>query len=98
MFVHEKNVWCVSAGGHIGTSSREAVFYVGASSGFGMERLDVEDHGDNVQLQPEAGAKVRCLDNVSSRRGSERGEIDEMYLRQEGHGDSSTEEFTEMLR
>ena len=62
-FVNEKK-WRLCARGDIGTSSRKTVLQVGAGDRFGVESLDVEDDGNDVQLQPETGAKVRCLVNV----------------------------------
>ena len=59
--VHKKKIWGVCARSDIGTGSRKTVLQVGTGTRFGMERLDVEDDGDNVQLEPETGAKVRCL-------------------------------------
>lgn len=61
--VHEKKRR-LGARGDIGTGSRKTVLQVGAGARFSVERLDVEDDGDDVQLQPETGAKVRCLVNV----------------------------------
>ena len=60
-FIYEKNVWRLGARGNIGTGSRKAMLNVGTGEGFGVERLDVEDDGYDVQLQPKAGAKVGCL-------------------------------------
>ena len=63
-FIHKKNVRRLRAGGDIGTGGRKTVFYVGASERFGVERLNVEDNGNDVQLQPEASTKVGCLVKV----------------------------------
>lgn len=59
--IHEKKIWGLCARSDIGTGSRNAVLQVGTSKRFGVERLDVEDDGNDVQLEPETGAKVRCL-------------------------------------
>ena len=37
------------------------MFDIGASNGVCVERLDVEDDGDDIQLEPQAGAKVGGL-------------------------------------
>ena len=59
--IHEKKVWGLCARSDIGTGSRKAVLQVGTGKRFSVERLDVEDDGNNVHLEPETGAKVRCL-------------------------------------
>ena len=48
--VHEKDIWRLGAGGDIGTGSRNAVFDVWTGKGIGVERLDVENDGNDVQL------------------------------------------------
>ena len=63
-FIHEKNVRRVGARGDIGTGSRNSMLYVGAGERFGVEWLDVEDDGYDVQLQPKAGAKIGCLETA----------------------------------
>ena len=63
-FIHEEKIWSLGAGGDIGTGSRKTVFQVGTSERFSVERLDVENDGHDVQLEPEAGTKVRCLVNA----------------------------------
>lgn len=40
------------------------MLYVGAGEGFRVERLDVKDNRDDVQFQPEAGAKIGCLEDA----------------------------------
>lgn len=60
-FIHKKDVWRISAGGNIGTTSRKTMFYVRSGERFGVERLDVEDDRHDVQVQPKAGTKVGCL-------------------------------------
>lgn len=63
-FVHEKKIWGISARSDIGTAGGKTVFQVGTCERFGVERLDIEDDGNDVQLEPETSAKVRCLANV----------------------------------
>ena len=96
-FVYEKEVRRLGAGGDIGTTGRDTVLQVGAGDGFGVERLNVENDGNDVQFQPEAGAKVGCLVNGNPKFGSNYGEISDMHLAQKGHRDTSTKEFAEML-
>ena len=64
LFINKKNVWRLRARGNIGTGSRKAMLYVGAGEGFRVERLDVKDNRDDVQFQPEAGAKIGCLEDA----------------------------------
>jgi len=63
-FVHEKKIWRVSTRGDVGTSSRNTVLHVGTGARFGVEGFDIEDDWNDVQFQPETGAKVGCLVNV----------------------------------
>ena len=49
-FIHEEKIWSLGAGGDIGTGSRNTVFYVWTGKGIGVERLDVENDGNDVQL------------------------------------------------
>ena len=63
-FVHEKKIRGVGTRSDVGTGSRKTVFQVGTGDRVGMERLDVEGDWNDVQLEPETGAKVRCLVNV----------------------------------
>ena len=62
-FVHEKKRR-LGPRGYIGTGGRNTVLQVGTGDRFGVEGFDVEDDGNDVQLEPEARAKVRCLANI----------------------------------
>ena len=54
---------------NIGTGGgRDTVLDVGASKGVGVERLDVEDDGNNVKIEPQPSAKVRGLMKMMSTR------------------------------
>ena len=46
---------------------------VGTSEGISVERLDVEDDGHNIKLEPETCAEIRALMKAMSRRRSDRG-------------------------
>ena len=63
LFIHEKKIRGICARMNVGTGGRKTVLQVGAGNGFGVERFDVEDDGNDVQLEPETGAKVGCLVN-----------------------------------
>lgn len=48
--------------GDVGTGGgRNTVLDVGTSDGIGVERLDVEDDGDDVEIEPETGAQIGSL-------------------------------------
>jgi len=50
------------SGRNIGAGSGgDAVLDVGAGEGIGVERLDVEDDRNYVQVKPEAGAEIGSL-------------------------------------
>lgn len=50
---------------------------VGASKGISVERLDVEDDGNDIKLEPQAGAKIRSLMNGkhTTQRSKMRGRV-----------------------
>lgn len=96
-FVNEEEIRGFGARSDVGTGSRKTVLQIGASDRFRVKRLDVEDDGDDVQLEPETGAKVGCLVNFQLKFGSSCGDINKTHLRQEDHGDASTKELAQML-
>lgn len=96
-FVHEKEIRGFGARSDIGTGSRKTVLQVGTSERFCVERLDVEDDGDDVQLEPETGAKVGCLVNFQLGFESSCEDISKTHLSQKAHGDASTKEFAQVL-
>ena len=59
---------------NIGTSGGgDTVLDVGASEGVSVERLDVEDDGNDVKLEPQTSAQIRGLMKaVSTRRSDQR--------------------------
>ena len=96
-FVHEKEIRGFGARSDIGTGSRKTVLQVGTSERFRVERLDVEDDGDDVQLEPETGAKIGCLVNFQLGFESSCGDINKTHLSQKAHGDASTKKFAQVL-
>jgi len=61
--VHKKKFWGSCARSDNGTGSRKTMLQVWTGKRFSVEWLDVEDDGNDVQLEPKTGAKVRCLVN-----------------------------------
>ena len=49
-FVYEKKIRRLGTGGDIGTAGRNTVFQVRTGDGLGVERLDVENDRNDVQL------------------------------------------------
>lgn len=45
---------------------------VGTSEGVSVERLDVEDDGNDIKVEPEASAEIRALMKAVSTRGGDR--------------------------
>jgi hypothetical protein len=69
---HRASLFCSRR--NIGTSGGgDTVLDVGTGKGIGVDRLDVEDEGNNVKLEPQVSAKITrvLMKAVSTRRNDQ---------------------------
>ena len=93
--------WRLRTRRHIGASGgRDTVLDVRAGYGIGVERLDIENDGNDVEIEPEAGAQVRGLGKprLCIRHLQLAGDADlTAHLLEQAQSNTRTEELAKVL-